>query len=435
MCRSAESSAPSRWARPARRLIAKEPSVYRPSSAERAFASVSDGALWGMRQGSRRALIEYARKRLAQQFAAAGAAKDRLAEIPNWLDPEALTLGFARRFATYKRPNLLLHDRARLLRLLSDPARPVQLILAGKAHPADGWGQAMIHEWLEFIELPGATRRVVFLPDYDLLVAEQLIQGVDVWINTPRRPWEASGTSGMKILVNGGLNLSELDGWWAEAYSPEVGWAIGDGREHGDDPAWDAAEAEALYGLLEREVVPAFYARNAEGIPPAWVAKMRASMTRLTPRFSATRAVREYTERYYLPAAAAYRKRAAVKGALGAQILAWQQGLAAHWPETRFGALEVETEGSHHTIRVEVYLGGLDPEMVEVEIFAEPTDGGDPVRQPMAPRRKPDGPGHGYEYSARVPASRPAADYTPRLVPRHPDAVVPLEAPEILWQR
>ena len=405
------------------------------NTAERDFASVSDGALWGMRQASRRALIEYARTRLGQQFAAAGAAKDRLAEIPSWLDPEVLTLGFARRFATYKRPNLLLHDRARLLRLLSDPARPVQLILAGKAHPADGWGQAMIHEWLEFIELPGATRRVVFLPDYDLLVAEQLIQGVDVWINTPRRPWEASGTSGMKILVNGGLNLSELDGWWAEAYSPEVGWAIGDGREHGDDPAWDAAEAEALYGLLEREVVPAFYERNAEGIPPAWVAKMRASMTRLTPRFSATRVVREYTERYYLPAAAAYRKRAAVKGALGAQILAWQQRLAAHWSEARFGTLQVETEGSHHTIRVEVHLGGLDPETVEVELFAAPTDGGDPVRQRMTPTRKPDGPGDAYEYSASVPTSRPAADYTPRLVPRHPGAVVPLEAPEILWQR
>lgn len=404
-------------------------------TAERDFAAVSDGALWGMRQAGRRALIEYARTRLGQQFAAAGAAKGRLAEIPNWLDPEALTLGFARRFATYKRPNLLLHDRARLLRLLSDPARPVQLILAGKAHPADCWGQAMIHEWLEFIELPGATRRVVFLPDYDLLVAEQLIQGVDVWINTPRRPWEASGTSGMKILVNGGLNLSELDGWWAEAYSPEVGWAIGDGREHGEDPAWDAAEAESLYGLLEREVVPAFYARNAEGIPPAWVAKMRASMTRLTPRFSATRVVREYTERYYLQAAAAYRRRAAVKGALGAQILAWQQRLAAHWSETRFGAIQVETEGSHHTIRVEVHLGGLDPETVEVEILAEPTDGGEPVRQPMAPRRKLDGPGHSYEYSASVPASRPAADYTPRLVPRHPEAVVPLEAQEILWQR
>ena len=405
------------------------------STAERDFAAVSDGALWGMRQASRRALIEYARKRLAQQFAAAGAATDRLAAIPTWLDPEALTLGFARRFATYKRPNLLLHDRTHLLRLLSDPARPVQLILAGKAHPADGWGQAMIHEWLEFIELPEATGRVVFLADYDLLVAEQLIQGVDLWINTPRRPWEASGTSGMKILVNGGLNLSDLDGWWAEAYSPEVGWALGDGREHGDDPAWDAAEAEALYGVLEREVVPAFYARNADGIPPAWVAKMRASMTRLTPRFSATRVVREYTERYYLPAAAAYRKRTAVKGALGAQVLAWQERLAAHWPTTRFGKVQVATEDSQHTIRVEVDLGDLDPETVAVELFAEPIDGGDAVRQPMAPTRKREGAGHATEYAARVPASRPAANYTPRLVPRHPDALVPLEASEILWQR
>jgi starch phosphorylase len=404
-------------------------------TAERDFSSVSDGALWGMRQANRRALIEYARKRLVQQSAAAGAGESRLAEIPKWLDPEALTLGFARRFATYKRPNLLLHDRARLLRLLNDQARPVQLILAGKAHPADGWGQDMIHEWLEFIELPEANRRVVFLADYDLLLAEQLVQGVDVWINTPRRPWEASGTSGMKILVNGGLNLSELDGWWAEAYSPEVGWALGDGREHGDDPAWDTAEAEVLYGLLEREVVPAFYTRNAEGIPPAWVAKMRASMTRLTPRFSATRVVREYTERYYLPAAAAYRKRAALKGALGAQILAWHQRLAANWSEARFGALQVETEGGHHTVRVELCLGGVDPETVAVELFAAPTDGCDAVRQPMTPTRKLDGPGHAHVYSANVPASRPATDYTPRLVPSHPDALVPLEAPEILWQR
>ena len=222
-----------------------------------------------------------------------------------------MTLGFARRFATYKRPNLLLHDPERLLRLLTNPERPVQLVLAGKAHPADQAGQDLIRQWTHFIQRPEARPHVVFLSDYDMLLTEHLVQGVDVWLNTPRRPWEASGTSGMKVLVNGGLNLSELDGWWAEAYTPEVGWALGDGKEHGDDPAWDAAEAEALYDLLEREVIPEFYTRDENGIPTAWVARMRESMARLTPRFSANRTVREYTEQHYLPAAAAYRERAA----------------------------------------------------------------------------------------------------------------------------
>ena len=180
-------------------------------------------------------------------MAAAGAGPEAIARTQARLDPAVLTLGFARRFATYKRPNLLLHDPDRLIRILKNPQRPAQLILAGKAHPADQAGQALIQEWTRFIRRSDASPPVVFLADYDMLLAERLVQGVDVWINTPRRPWEASGTSGMKVLVNGGLNLSELDGWWAEAYTPEVGWALGDGQEHGDDPAWDAAEAEALY--------------------------------------------------------------------------------------------------------------------------------------------------------------------------------------------
>ena len=205
------------------------------------------------------------------------------------LDPNALTLGFARRFVTYKRPNLLLHDRARLLRLLANPERPVQLIIAGKAPPDDQAGRALIQEWINFIRQPETRSHIVFLSDYDVLLTEHLVQGVDVWINTPRRPWEASGTSGMKVLVNGGINLSELDGWWAEAYTREVGWALGDGKEHGDDPAWDAAEADALYDLLEREVIPEFYARDKNGVPTAWLKRMRESMARLTPRFSANR--------------------------------------------------------------------------------------------------------------------------------------------------
>ena len=261
------------------------------------------------------------------------------------------------------------------------------------------------------------------------------MQGVDLWINTPRRPWEASGTSGMKVLVNGGLNLSELDGWWAEAYAPEVGWALGDGREHGTDPAWDAAEAEALYELLEREVVPAFYARDARGIPVAWIAKMRASMARLTPRFSANRAVREYTETYYLPLASAYRTRAADRGRLGDQLVAWRQALAAHWPEARFGALRVETRDAERRVAVEMRLGGLDPEAVRVELYANAVDGGPPERHAMERIRTLDESGDGYEYSVSIPAARAVGDYTPRLVPHHPIAAVPLEAHEILWQR
>ena len=207
----------------------------------------------------------------------------------------------------------------------------------------------------------------IFLSDYDMLMTEHLVQGVDVWINTPRRPWEASGTSGMKVLVNGGINLSELDGWWAEAYTPEVGWALGDGEEHGDDPAWDAVEAEALYELLEREVIPEFYTRDGNGIPTAWVARMRESMARLTPRFSANRTVREYTEQHYLPAAAAYRGRAADKGAAGRDVVDWQQTLEQKWATLRFGEVKVETNQEQHIFEVQLYLGDLGQDAVQVE--------------------------------------------------------------------
>ena len=224
------------------RLAARTAGSARWTTLERDIRRVPDARLWQLRTEA----AEVARSTMSangwsRQLAASGRSAEAIEAAKHVLDPEALTLGFARRFATYKRPNLLLHDPERLLRLLTDPQRPVQLIVAGKAHPADEAGQAMIQQWIEFIRRPEARGHVVFLSDYDMLLTEQLVQGVDVWINTPRRPWEASGTSGMKVLVNGGLNLSELDGWWAEAYTPEVGWAIGDGKEHGDDPAWDAA--------------------------------------------------------------------------------------------------------------------------------------------------------------------------------------------------
>lgn len=269
---------------------------------------VSDATLWQFRRDTSKELVEYARQRLARHYAAAGASSETVEHARYLFDPNALTLGFARRFATYKRPNLLLHDRDRLLRLLSDPQRPVQLIIAGKAHPADQAGQDLIQEWVQFIRQPDIRAHAIFLSDYDMLLTQRLVQGVDVWINTPQRPWEACGTSGMKVLVNGGINLSELDGWWAEAYSPDVGWALGDGQEHGDDPAWNAVEANALYDLLEQKVIPEFYTRDDSGIPLVWVERMRASMAQLTPRFSANRTVQDYTEQHYLPSATTYLK-------------------------------------------------------------------------------------------------------------------------------
>jgi starch phosphorylase len=379
--------------------------------------------------------VEYARERLSLDLSASGALPEQVDAARRLFDPNALTLGFARRFATYKRPNLLLRDPQRLLRLLSDPGRPVQLIIAGKAHPEDQAGQALIREWVQFIRRPEARPHAIFLSDYDMLLTERLTQGVDVWINTPRRPWEASGTSGMKVLVNGGINLSELDGWWAEAYTPEIGWALGDGQEHGDDPAWDAAEADALYGLLEREVIPEFYARDGQSIPTAWVARMRKSMARLTPRFSADRTVREYTEQHYLPGAANYRDRAAAKGASGKQMVDWRRALDTQWPALRFGEMKVETGGEQHVFEVPVYLNGLDPNAARVELYADGVDGGGPVRQEMERVRELAGAAGAYVYTARAAATRPAADYTARVIPNHAGVSVPLEAAQILWQR
>ena len=400
---------------------------------ERDIRRLSDARLWRLRTASTKSLVEYARGRLSRQLTASGASPEAISEAESLFDPNALTLGFARRFATYKRPNLLLHDPERLLRLLTNPQRPVQLILAGKAHPADEAGQALIQEWTHFIRQPEARPHVMFLSDYDMQLTERLVQGVDVWLNTPRRPWEASGTSGMKVLVNGGVNLSELDGWWAEAYTPEVGWALGDGREHGDDPAWDAAEATMLYERLEREVVPEFYARDEQGIPTAWVARMRESMAQLTPRFSANRTVREYTEQRYLPASAAYRLRMADECAIAKHMVDWQRGLEEKWPTLHFGELKVETRDGHHIFEVELILNDLDPEAVRVELYAEGAK--ENAGQEMERDRAPSGNALGEIYRASVVAARPATDYTARVIPHFAGVAVPLEVNSILWQR
>ncbi|MBI4902569.1 MAG: alpha-glucan family phosphorylase [Acidobacteria bacterium] len=395
------------------------------------FRLATDEQIWEMRGSMRAQFVRNVRNRLVPQFQSMGvgsAAEDMVKAI---LDPNSLTLGFARRFATYKRPNLLLHDPDRLARILLNPNRPVQLVVAGKAHPNDQWGQAMIRDWIRFVRRPEIRSHVVFLCDYDLDLAAILVQGVDVWINTPRRPWEACGTSGMKVLVNGALNLSELDGWWAEAYSPEVGWAIGDGAEH--DGSWDTREAEQLYRILEDEIVPSFYDRDWSGIPAQWVAKVRESMARLTPQFSANRSVREYTESYYLPAAESYLRRAAGNGAHAEQIAGWRKLLSEKWHEIRFAKIDVESNDATHHFRLHVYLDDIPSDAVRVELFADGENDSPPLVIPMTSCKGLPGVTGGYCYQADVSADRPATHFTPRVVPHHPDVPVPLEDSHILW--
>ncbi len=393
---------------------------------------LTDGELWHMRSAARKTMLTQVRDRYKQQLSAEGTSRFDIAET---LSDDVLTIGFARRFATYKRPDLLLHDPERLIRLLTDSRRPVQLILAGKAHPEDRPGQALIKQWNDFIERPEVRSNVVFLSDYDMRMAQEMVQGMDLWINTPRRPWEACGTSGMKVLANGGLNISELDGWWAEAYTPKVGWAVGDGKEHGEDAAWDTSEVECLYTLLEQQVVPEFYDRDAQGLPSRWLGRVRESMATLTPEFSASRAIRQYTNDHYLVAAAGYSARAVNDGKLGVELLQWRRSIAEQWSSLRFGSVTTETKDGQHRFHIPVITGGLHPDQFRVELYAGPAGEGAAAPEILAACKSSAGPSGAIVYSVCCSAQRPAADYTARLVPSHDAASVPLEAGQILWQR
>jgi starch phosphorylase len=401
---------------------------------ERNIRKVSDERLWQFRCAGRKSLVDYTRDQLFKQLTAAGDSAEAVEMAKQIFDPHILTLGFARRFATYKRPNLLLYDPERLLRLLSNSKHPVQLIIAGKAHPQDEAGQALIQQWVKFIRQPQSRAHVAFLSDDDMYLTQRLVEGVDVWINTPRRPWEACGTSGMKVLVNGGINLSELDGWWAEAYSPELGWALGDGQEHGDDADWDTKEAEALYCLLEQEVVPQFYQRDEHAIPLAWVARMRESMARLTPQYSSNRAVREYTEQHYIRAAKAYLWRSANNSEIGRDITNWKRSVEEHWGALNFGQLRVETRGHDHVFEVDVCLGGFDVDTARVQLFANGINGGDCECIEMNIGQLLSNKPNCYTYYATTSGERPAQDYTPRIIPQRPGVAIPLECARIHWR-
>lgn len=395
------------------------------------IAAVSDETIWQVRNEQRAQLVAFGRRRLQRQLQRRGVNPALWPDLQALLDPAALTLGFARRFASYKRPELLLRDPERLARLLRSVERPLQIIVAGKAHPADTIGKSLVADWIHFAARPDLRLRVLFIEDYDIGIAEQLVRGVDVWINTPRPPWEASGTSGMKVLVNGGLNLSQLDGWWAEAYTAEVGWAIGSAAA----PTTDQDDAEQLYGILERELIPEFYDRDAAGLPRRWLARTRASLAQLTPAFSANRMARDYLERLYLPAATLLRGRTQDGAGVARRLAQWAHALGLYWGLIRFGDVnwQVADDGLRCTAAID--LAGIAAEAVRVELYAEAGAEGAVERQTMLPLATGAEAGALTVFEAHVQTRRPAAHFTVRIVPQHAAARLPQELPLIAWQR
>ena len=393
---------------------------------------VSDEELWEMRRLQRTRLIHYLRRRLVSQHCEQNPGNNHASACGMLLDNETLTLGFARRFTEYKRPGLLLKEQQRLLRLLGSRDTPVQIVLAGKAHPYDRPGKDMIRQWKTFSRRPDVEGKVVFIEDYDLGVASQLIQGVDVWLNCPQHPWEACGTSGMKVLVNGGLNLSQYDGWWAEAWNQDVGWAIRPGatfEELCNSNDHDLSDARELFDLLEREVIPAFYHVDEQGIPRDWLQRIRASMDQLTAVYSANRMVREYVEGFYLPMAKQGKQRTP---ATLADMVTEHQEINRHWPRLRFSAIKVSESGGNQTYTAEAYLDGIEESRIAMELVAEASDWGPrtviemPMKHPLA------GSAHSYLYECTVPA-RPEGHYTPRLRVKDDRLNLPLENPAVLW--
>ncbi len=344
------------------------------------ISHIPDEELWRAHELGRGRLVRTARERAESQHAARNAPPEQLAKVKSILDQDALTIGFARRFATYKRATLLLSDPDRLEALLNRDDRPVQLIFAGKAHPADDYGKEFIRKLVHFARRPSVRRRMVFLENYDIGIARRLVQGVDVWLNTPRRPQEASGTSGMKAAVNGGINLSVLDGWWCEGYAPDCGWAIGSGEEYADTDYQDSVEAQALYNILENEVIPAFYDRPDGDIPTRWIGMMRKSVKMGLGGFSSHRMVAEYNTRVYTPAREAAQELAADDWRLARQYVHDHERLSKLWSKVRIANPETPVDlsrlhvGDRFPVSLRVHLGDLKPEEVDVELYHGPVN-------------------------------------------------------------
>jgi starch phosphorylase len=375
---------------------------------------IPDGELWRTHERRRERLVSFVRERVERQLRRRGASDDDLNRSREVLSPGALTIGFARRFATYKRASLLMRDPQRLRRILTDPERPVQLIFAGKAHPQDNPGKELIREIVHLARDPQLQRHIVFVEEYDMGVARRMVQGVDVWLNNPRRPKEASGTSGMKILANGGLNLSVLDGWWAEAYDGNNGWAIGNGEEYADAERGDRIEADLLLDLLENQVVPEFYERAADRLPRRWIHRMKASIGGLTAAFSTDRMLQDYTERLYLPAHREARLLAADDHQAARQRAARVERLDDGWSAVRVGDVAIDGPrdlpiGEELAIRAEVYLGELPPDDAAVEVFGGLVDGERRIIEGAVTAMTRVGEGHGAGWHAYAASWAPEA--------------------------
>ncbi|MCX4092007.1 alpha-glucan family phosphorylase [Nocardia sp. alder85J] len=384
--------------------------------------------LWSTRNDLRATLVEEIRRRLRVSWLERGAAPAELGWIDEAFDPRVLTVGFARRVPTYKRLTLMLRDPERLRAMLLDPDRPVQLVVAGKSHPADDGGKALIQQVVRFADDPAVRNRIVFLPDYDMSMARYLYWGCDVWLNNPLRPLEACGTSGMKAALNGALNLSIRDGWWDEMYDGENGWAIPTADGVNDDHRRDDLEAGALYDLLERSVLPRFYDRDHDDLPTRWLEMVRHTLQTLGPKVLASRMVRDYAVDYYRPAAAAYAKISADEFAGARELSDYRRRVETAWPQVK--VVQVDSAGLPDTpvigndlwLRARIDLDGLSPADVVVQAVLGRVSGADDLSDVTAIEMPHTGTGSGTEIftiETPVPLSG-AVGYTVRVLPRHP---------------
>ncbi len=403
--------------------------------------NIPDAELWRARERLRERLVVAARRRMRRQLERSGASPAALTEADEVLDPEALTIGFARRFAPYKRATLFMRNPDRLISILTNLRRPVQILLAGKAHPRDDLGKELIKQVVAFARRPEVRGRIVFLEDYDMSVAEYLVRGADVWLNTPKKLHEASGTSGMKVLPNGGINLSVRDGWWAEAYDGENGWAIGDDRLYDNDEYHDFVESEALYDLLEQELVPMFYDRGGDGVPRRWVRMIKTSMRTLLPRFNTNRMVREYAERMYRPALRRWSHLTTGECQVAKGLAKWRATLTDQWKEIRVDSVTADGNGefpvgSHFTVTADVQLGSVAPEQVEVQLYHGRVASNNELVDGQPVTMRCDGPvtDGRYRYSGQVPCLATGhRGYSVRILPYHKDVACPEAVGLIRW--